>query len=229
MARLGRLTSSTADAMLSRPRDKSAKESAGRRNLRVRLALERVVGRPVESDYQSQSMREGSEREADALAYYEALTGVLLDKTGFLSHTSLLAGASLDGHLDDFTGIVEVKSPLPATHWEYIRSNTVPLDYTRQIQHQMWITGADWCDFVSFNPDFPDTLRLKVVRFLRDEPALVEYERQVVAFLAEVDRDVDAIKSMADVRGQAETGSQGTQRRTGDQCRVILMRLEPCG
>jgi hypothetical protein len=193
--------------MLSQPREKSAKESAGRRNLRVRLALERVVGRPVESDYQSQSMREGSEREADALAYYEALTGVLLDKTGFLSHRSLMAGASLDGHLDDFTGIVEVKSPIPATHWEYLRSNTVPLDYTRQIQHQLWITGAEWCDFVSFNPDFPDALRLKVVRFLRDEPALLDYEQKVRAFLADVERDVDAIRSMANLRGQLEAAA----------------------
>jgi hypothetical protein len=31
----------------------------------------------------------------------------------------------------------------------------VPSDYLGQITHNLWITGAQWCDFVSFDDRFP--------------------------------------------------------------------------
>lgn len=196
-ARLGRVTSSTAAKMLSQPRSKADKESVSRRNLRVRLALERVTGRPVDEDgYQSNAMKDGIEREPDAFAYYEALTGRLLERTGFLRHDVVMAGASLDAHCDDFTGIVEIKAPTPAVHMEYLTAGVIPKDYYTQVIHSLWVTGAEWCDWVSYQPDFPEWARVKVVRVERNAAELDAYALALSLFLSEVDAEVERIRAL---------------------------------
>lgn len=193
--RLGRLTSSGAADMLTSRRDKT--EAAGRRNLRVRLMLERVIGRSQESNFQTDAMRIGAEREADARGLYEALTGELLTAVGFVSHPTLMAGASPDGIIGDLEGLVEVKSPLAATHLEYLRSGKVPTDYQHQVIHQLWITGAQYCDWISYHPEFPESLQLKMVRIPRDEAAIRAYELSARLFLDEVDAEVETVDKLA--------------------------------
>lgn len=194
-ARIGRLTGSRASDMLATIK---SGEAAARRNLRVQLVLERITGRSHDKDFQSQAMRDGVEREADAALVYEALTGRFLQRTGFLSHDSLMAGCSLDGHVGDYEGIVEVKSPMPATHLSYLRTGKVPEDYYRQVLHNLWVTGAQWCDWLSYQPDFPEPGHVKLVRVSRDEAAIADYDRKARAFLAEVDTEVAAVKTMLD-------------------------------
>lgn len=196
-ARLGKLTGSRAADMLATI--KSGGEAAGRRNLRVQLLLERITGRSQETGFVTPAMQAGIDREVDACAVYEALTGHLLTSTGFLVHDSILAGCSLDGHVGDFEGIIEIKSPLAATHLEYVKSGVIPGDYLKQILHGLWISGAQWCDWLSYHPDFPKALRVKLVRVVRDEAAIAAYEKAALAFLAEVDREVDALATLADV------------------------------
>lgn len=199
VARAGKVTSSCAAEMLSTL--KSGKgESAGRRNLRARLALERVVGRSIErSDFQSQAMKDGVEREAEALGAYEALTGELVERSGFLSHRALAAGTSLDGHVGDFRGVVEVKAPIHATHLEFLRTGSVPHAYLCQIQHHLFVSGAEWADFLSFHPDFPEPLRIKLVRVRRDDVDLAAYELVLRQFLREVDAEEAEIRKLAEV------------------------------
>jgi len=201
-ARLGRLTSSRAAAMLSVPRSKGEKETSGRRNLRWQLALERLAGTSLESDYQSNAMADGVAREADALRLYEATTGILLRRCGFLSHVDLMTGASLDAYVGDFRRIVEAKAPIAATHGEFIQSGEVPLDYVRQITQQLYISGAEACDYISYNPDFPERLRLRIVTVLRTDAAMEAHDKALRAFLAEVDRQVEMLSTMADPAGQ---------------------------
>jgi YqaJ-like viral recombinase domain len=196
-ARLGRLTSSRVDAMLSTT--KKGDEAAGRRNLRVQLVLERLTGASQEDGYVSRDMERGNEIESDAFAAYEAQTGELAMPTGFIAHDDLLAGCSPDGVIGEFAGLIELKCPKSATHLEYLRSKTIPLDYFRQIQHQLWITGAAWCDFVSFDPRFPPPLRLLIERVTRDEAAMKAHELLVRMFLAEVDKELAEIEQMAGV------------------------------
>lgn len=185
-ARLGRLTGSRASDMLAMLKDGKT-EAAARRNLRVELALERITGKAQEGEYTSAAMRQGMEREPDAAALYEALSGRLLEKTGFLRSDTHMAGCSLDGHIGDFEGIVEIKCPLPATHLEYLRTGKIPSEYRSQITHNLWISGAQWCDWLSYNPDFPDALQAKLVRVTRTEFEIMSYQRAVEKFLAEVD------------------------------------------
>ena len=193
--RLGRVTSSCASDMLATL--KSGKgEAAGRRNLRVRLVLERIVGRSCESDFQSAAMRGGHEREADAQALYEALTGRILHTTGFVAHDSLMAGASPDGYVGDWEGLVEAKCPIPATHLDYLKSGQVPGEYLKQVHHQLWITGAQWCDWLSYSPEFPEPIQVKLVRIKRDEAEIAAYELLVRQFLSEVERELEGVQQL---------------------------------
>lgn len=203
--RLGKVTGSAAADMLATL--KSGGEAAGRRNLRVRLVLERITGRSQENGYQSAAMQQGTEREPDAYAMYEALTGRLLTSSGFIEHDTLAAGCSLDGHVDGFAGIIEIKSPIPATHLEYVKSGMVPGEYLKQIQHGLFITGAQWCDWLSYNPDFPEGLQVKLVRVHRNDAETAEYEKKLTAFLAEVDREVEALATMTNLAGQLEASN----------------------
>lgn len=198
-ARLGRVTSSAANDLLSARKDGT--EAAGRRNLRVRLMLERITGRSQERDFQSQAMSEGVDKEAEALAAYEAHTGNLVSTSGFLQHTELMCGASLDGHSSDFSLIVEAKSPLAATHWDYLRSGKVPTDYLRQVTHQLFVTGAKECHWFSFHPEFPPKLQVKLVTVTRKEAGLDAYEAALRKFLKEVDAEVEAVTTLADLNG----------------------------
>ncbi len=196
-ARLGRVTGSCAHEMLAQP--KSGKgELAGRRNLRVRLALERLTGRSLDvGGYQSKAMEQGIEREVDACATYEALTGRLLSSCGFLAHADLYAGVSLDGYVGDYDGIIEVKSPTPAVHLDYLRSGRIPADYFSQVTHGLWLTGAAWCDWLSYNPDFPEGLQVKLVRVTREQVDIGTYEAALKLFLEEVHQEVESVAELA--------------------------------
>ena len=198
-ARLGRVTASRAGDMLAQTaaQAKAGTWGADRKNLLMQLVLERLTGKAQERNYVSQAMQDGIDREPDAVAIYEALTGRLSVQTGFLSHISLMAGASLDGHVGDFEGIIEIKCPQPAAHADYLRSGVIPDRYLKQVIHGLWISGAQWCDWLSYQPDFPDGLQVRLVRVNRDEQTIVNYEKQVRAFLAEVDHEEAALRTMA--------------------------------
>ena len=195
-ARLGCLTGSAAADMLSTIK---SGEAAARRNLRLRLVLERITGRSQENGYQSPAMAQGIEREVDAAAVYESLTGQLLSTTGFLMHETLMAGCSPDGYVGDFKGLIEIKSPQPAAHLEYLRSGAIPGEYLKQIIHNLWISGAEWCDWLSYNPDFPPPLGVKLMRMHRKDVDLAAYELAARLFLSEVDREQAAVMDMAAV------------------------------
>lgn len=189
--RVGRLTASRAHDMLATIK---TGESAARRKLRTQLVIERLTGKSAEREYQSNAMRYGIEQEEAARLAYEILTGRLLESVGFCSHHELLAGCSLDGYCDDFTGIIEVKCPESHTHYEYLKTGKVPRDYLAQITHALWITGAEWCDWLSYDDAWPEQYRAKLVRVLRADVNIVSYETAARAFLEEVDREVAALK-----------------------------------
>jgi predicted phage-related endonuclease len=195
LSRAGRVTSSRANAMLTE--GAKGKESAGRRNLRVQLALEQIAGRSLDSDFASGAMARGTEREPDARRAYEAHTGDLVMVSGFLQHTDLMAGASLDGYIGDFYGLCEFKCPEPSAHLEYLSTGEVPLNYYRQITHQLFISGAAWCDFASWCPEFPEKARLKVIRVSKHQVDLSAYELALRNFLGEVAQERARIERLA--------------------------------
>jgi predicted phage-related endonuclease len=193
-ARLGRLTSSRAADLMAKIQKG---EAAARRDLRVQLVVERLTGQSQDGGYQSPEMARGVEKEPEALIAYEAATGQLIQRTGFLAHNDLMIGCSLDGHVGDFVGLVECKVPKSATHLRCLRANTVPSDYLYQIAHQLLITGAAWCDFISYDDRFPAPLQLFIKRVYASEVDLAAYELAVTLFLSEVAKEVEAVQALA--------------------------------
>jgi hypothetical protein len=192
-ARLGRLTGSVAGDMLAKRRDKT--EAAGRRNLRLRLILERLTGKSQESTFQSDAMRQGIEREPRAIAAYEAETGLLFEQTGFLSHNELMVGCSLDAHLGDFEILVSIKCREAAAHWDFLRSGIIPADAIAQMRHEAWFCQETFREhhYVSWNPDFPEGKQRKTAIYTPKMLDLPEYEGEALRFLAEVDNELKSI------------------------------------
>lgn len=193
-ARVGRLCGSRAGDMLATL--KSGGEAASRRDLRVQLALERILNVSQENGYLNADMERGIALEADALAMYEARTGQLLRSVGYVMHDSLLAGCSPDGLVGD-DGLVEVKCPRSANHLAYWKAGTVPKDHLPQIVHGLWITERRWCDFISYDDRFPESLQFFCVRYPRNDVEVQLYQRNVEAFLAEVEAEVQTIQALA--------------------------------
>lgn len=175
-------------------------EAAARRNLRLRLVLERITGKVQERGFVSAAMQQGIEREAEARIAYEALTGDPVENTGFIRHNDLMVGCSLDGCVFGADGrivrLLELKSPEPAAHLDYLKTGNIGKAYEAQILHSMWVTGAESCDWMSFQPEFPEGLQTKLIRVERNETVIAEYAAKAEAFLAEVEREVEAIRSM---------------------------------
>lgn len=196
-ARLGRLTASRASDMLAK--GKGSAESVSRRNLRVQLVLERITNRPQERQFSNGPMQHGEATEDAAYAAYEALTGSMLSRTGFLSHNEHMVGCSLDGHCGDFESLIEIKCPIPAVHLEYLTTGRVPGDYLKQITHALWLTGASWCDWMSFEPSFPPNLQAKIVRVERAHVDIAAYEEAALGFLSEVAAEEQRVRELAEV------------------------------
>lgn len=173
---------------------KSGGEAAERRNYRTDLVVERLTGRPVEG-YTNAAMRQGIEREPDARRAYETHTGNMVEQVGFCRLCDMDAGASPDGLVDDEGGL-EIKCPERSAHLRYLQQDMEPPEYTWQIQGGMWVTGRQWWDFVSYNPDFPDRLQLIVRRIKRNEDAIKKLASEVARFLGEVEAEVTRVERM---------------------------------
>jgi putative phage-type endonuclease len=205
-ARAGRVTASRAADMLAKTK---SGYSTSRKNLLVQLVAERLTGLPQEDGYQSPAMLRGIELEPRAFAAYESTTGQMADKVGFLSHLELPIGASPDGVIGDFDGILELKVPNPATHLSYLKARTLPADYLPQISHQLLVSGAAYCDFMSYGPNFPEALQVFLLRVYRTDVDLAGYETELRTFLAEVDNELTAVLTMCNPVAQLKAVVHG--------------------
>lgn len=193
-ARCGRLTSSRASDATSEPRRKGIIELQARIDYREQLVAERLTGVPQLSEFSSKDTDRGRELEPAAFAAYEAETGHLVERVGFLAHNELMAGASPDGVINDFEGLVEIKAPRPVNHLTYLRALGVPPEHRAQCLHLLWLTGAQWLDFVSYCPALPAHLRLRIQRMSAAPVEIAEYDERARAFLATVDLEMAALK-----------------------------------
>lgn len=194
-ARAGRATGSRASDILAKIK---SGEAAARRDYRTQLAVERLTGKPQEPGYVSAEMQRGIDLEPAARLAYEAHTGLIVRETGFLAMSEFLAGCSLDGDIDSFTGIVSFKCPKSATHVSYLKGRRLPPDYVPQATHEMWVTGAEWYDFCSYDDRLPEGLQFFLVRVERCEfkVELAAYEGEIQKFLTEVEAEVAALMKL---------------------------------
>lgn len=194
--RAGRLTSSDVAAIFMQGRSKGS-ESVTKRDLRIRLALERITGRSLDGDtYRSPDMQYGVDLEPDARCAYEAETGRMVREVGFLACRELPIGCSPDGLVGDSEGGAEFKCPKSAIHLEYLRNPNVPEDHLPQMRHHLLVAGASWWDFVSYDKRMPDGLQLCIRRLWAKDAVLDAHELAVRVFCTEVEKEVAAINAL---------------------------------
>ena len=102
------------------------------------------------------------------------------------------AHASPDGFVGD-DGLVQFKCPQHPAHLDLLVGGATPPGYVMQVQWEMACTGRSWCDFVSYQPDFPPSMQLIVRRIERDDQHIAELEAQVRAFLEETEARLQAL------------------------------------
>ena len=191
-SRMGRVTASRVADVIAKTK---SGYSTSRDNYCVELALERLTGNRQES-FTNDAMKWGTETEPLARAAYEARTGAIVDEVGMVAHPSIaMTGASPDG-LIDADGLLEVKCPNSATHAKTLLSKKPDNKYITQMMWQMICTGRKWCDFVSFDPRFPEHLQLFVTRIERDDEKCKELEAEVIKFLEDVEAMVNQLNNM---------------------------------
>lgn len=187
--RLGKVTASRIGDLMATTK---SGPSASRANYMAELLIERLTGESP-ARFESDAMRWGTETEPLAITEYEMARAATVQPAPFVPHPSLaMSGASPDGYVGD-EGLIEVKCPNSATHLATLKGAAVDRKYLLQMQWQMACTGRAWCDFVSYDPRFPQHLRLHVQRIPRDPALTSEIEAAVAAFLAELKADEEAL------------------------------------
>lgn len=170
--------------------------SSSRANLIVTLALEILTGEP-EQTYQNDAMRRGTELEPFARGAYEAHTGELVEQVAFVTHPTMpYVGVSPDGLLGS-DGLIEIKCPASqAKHLAALRDGSHAAEYRWQIQGQLWVTGRQWCDAVSYDPRFPEGFQLAIHRVERDEKSIKDLQDACIAGHVEVQAIVAELRGM---------------------------------
>jgi len=141
-AKLGVISASNFDKVLSK--------GSGRTTYMKRILIERRYG-IKEDTFVNDAMLRGIELEQEALQAYANRTGVEIQRTGFMKLNDWV-GCSPDGLIGS-DGLIEVKCPLATTHLWYIADNKLPAPYKSQVQGQLYVTGRQWCDFISYHPE----------------------------------------------------------------------------
>lgn len=179
-ARLGHVTASRFGDVMTDSRGKNGQLSKTAESLLLDLIGEHLSGSAA-NDFENHAMRWGTEHEPEARDAYAFHTGSHVDQVGFEVHrTEEYIGCSPDGLVED-DGLIECKCPFTVReHVRVLVSGQMPDEHKPQVQGQLWITGREWCDFVSYHPRVRHNNRLVVVRVERDEKYIEELATKVV-------------------------------------------------
>lgn len=150
-----------------------------RRKYLYTLAGEILTGE-VQPAYTNADMERGHEMEADAVNLYAFDRDAEPVVCGFMRRGR--SGCSPDRLIGD-TGMLEVKSKLPHLQLEVLERDNLPPEHKAQVQGQLWVSGREWCDFISYWPRLP----LFVKRVERDETYIESLAQAVADFVGELD------------------------------------------
>ena len=168
---------------------------ASRANYQAELIAERLTGVPAER-FTNSAMQWGTEKEPEARRAYEFRYDAEVIEVGFVPHPSIpMTGCSPDGLVGE-AGLIEIKAPNTATHIDTLLDQSIPAKYITQMMWQLECTGRQWCDFVSFDPRLPESMRLFVKRIHFDEDIVRQLRADVVEFLHETAKKVEALRAL---------------------------------
>lgn len=175
-----------------------------REDYKRQLVGERLSGiRADEDTFVNSAMKWGISSEPIARMTYQLRTGNKAKEIGFVMHDELAVGVSPDMEVNGGVGVGEIKCLITANHLYNIFKNAftviedegdvwdlLPEDYKWQVVAEIWLTDAEYCDFVGYDSRLPVGLDLFVIRLPRNEELINQLESEVRQFLQEVDEDV---------------------------------------
>jgi hypothetical protein len=182
-ARLGKFTSSEIHKLFVSGRKKDELFGKGAITYIQTKVAEILTGESKNPT--SIAMDWGLSNERDAILRYEQETGVKTNTSGFYIQNDIYGG-SPDAEVGD-DGILEVKCPYASeNHLGIYLCNSVDElrdfeeSYYTQPQGNMYITGRQWCDFISYDPRcYNPKFQIKIIRIYRDEEFIKELEYRV--------------------------------------------------
>ncbi len=197
MLRVGRPTSSEFSKIIT-PGGQPSKSAAGYINA---LLVETMLGRPL-GGVEMPWMRDGKDREAEAVKYYELIRDVETEVVGFLTTDDLRVGSSPD-RLIPGGGVLEVKSPTETTHSVYLSAyidtllgsgaiGSVQDAYKCQLQGELYVSERDWADILSYYIGLPEV----ITRVHRDEPFIAKLKGELDKFLCLFDARLEKLRAL---------------------------------
>lgn len=192
-ARRGLITAGSLDLILT-PTLKIASNAKERQHL-YELLAQRVTGH-VEPEYISDAMLRGLEEEVYARDLY-AEKYAPVTEVGMVTNDELgfVVSCSPDALVGD-DGLIEIKSRMQKYQAQTIIEGEVPTEFMLQIQGELFVTGRQWCDFISYSGGMPMFVKrvepLEEYQFAirqtatafnqRLEAAIEVYEKNAAAF-----------------------------------------------
>lgn len=182
--RCGKITGTRFKSLLA------GENTATYKDLVSNIACEIITGK-AEETYSNAIMEAALETEPEARKEYENQFGIEIKQIGFITPDedhkyADWIGISPDGLTPD-NGMIEIKCPLPKTHLGYIEANKLPSDYRPQIQGQLFVTGLDYCDFMSFCEE----MKPFIIRVFPDKELFTEFEKRLDALIIQVKNKIE--------------------------------------
>lgn len=186
--RIGKITASRCADLMARTKSGYSKS---RDNYIAQIVCERLTNTPTES-FTSAAMQWGIDTEPMAREAFEAEYLLSVEPAPFVVHPKYeFAGASPDGFVGN--DLIEIKCPNTATHIHTLRTQKPDPKYIKQMQFQMWVTGARSCWFVSYDPRMPEGLKIFAVKIDRDDEMIDEIESEVIKANDEIEQIIEEL------------------------------------
>jgi len=179
--RLGKLTASKFSDVIAKGRGNAPSKT--RESYMYQLAAEILTGEPQDS-FTNKAMEWGNECEPAARAAYELKHDIDVEQCAFIERDQWV-GVSPDGLVGE-NGLLEIKCPNSVTQIKRVLSGEFPNEYMAQVQGQLWVSGREWCDFVSYDPRINTDADYFEIRVFRDEDYIENLANQCTDFIEEL-------------------------------------------
>lgn len=174
----------------------SGKSTKGYNDLIAEIAGEIITG-AKEPSYTNAIMERGIEMESEAADHYAEIFDKEIKEVGFVAPNEdddfyNWIGVSPDRlvYENENLGLIEIKCPLMKTHINYIKANKLPNEYKYQVQGQLFVTGAKWCDFMSYYPNMKPFIK----RIYPDTEIFEKFENRMSELIEAVKIELETYK-----------------------------------
>ena len=159
----------------------TGKKSASYIKYMAELIEESILGGG--DTFKSSFMERGNQLEPQARAAYEFLTGNdVIQVGGVYLNENRDVMVSPDGLIPSLKKGLEIKCPKMSTHIRYLLEGGVPAEYVIQVQANLWVTGYETWDFVSYCPEYQKQT-LYLFTAARDEKLMKAFDEHIPQFV----------------------------------------------